>query len=231
VNTRELGGLPLTDGGTFPRGVLVRSSALSGLPPEGWAAVEAHGVRTVLDLRDEREAVEAPVDAPPGITYHRVTVTRDAHAAEASYFAAEPDWDANYRSVIDGDRERIALAVSTVAGAATGGIAVHCRVGRDRTGMLVALMLDVCGVPREVIREDFALSADALSPLYDALLDGETDPAVRLRLTRQRVTPPETIARALAHIDTAHGGPAAYLAGAGVDVDRLRSRLLGSDRV
>jgi protein-tyrosine phosphatase len=55
TNVRDLGGLCSRDGRAIRRGALVRADALDRLSAEGWAALEAHGVRTVIDLRNGDE--------------------------------------------------------------------------------------------------------------------------------------------------------------------------------
>ena len=67
-NARDLGGLPTTDGGTTRWSAVVRSDHLDHLTAAGWAALEAHGIRTIIDLRNDEER---PADSAPraaGIT-------------------------------------------------------------------------------------------------------------------------------------------------------------------
>ena len=73
-NVRDLGGLPTTDGRVTRRGAVIRADTLDGLTAAGWAALVAHGVRTVVDLRndDERGADAAP--RPASITTVRVAL-------------------------------------------------------------------------------------------------------------------------------------------------------------
>jgi protein-tyrosine phosphatase len=54
-NARDLGGLPTVDGRLTRRGQVVRSDSLEGLEARGWEEVEAYGIRTVIDLRNEAE--------------------------------------------------------------------------------------------------------------------------------------------------------------------------------
>ena len=66
-NVRDLGGIPLAGGGETRRGALVRADCIDGLSAEGWSALEAHGVRTVIDLRNEDERALDGSRRPDGI--------------------------------------------------------------------------------------------------------------------------------------------------------------------
>jgi protein-tyrosine phosphatase len=117
------------------------------------------------------------------------------------------------------------------ARAPEGGVLIHCHAGKDRTGIVVALLLSLVGVPDDAIAADYALSYPNLIPVYDALLDerGVTDPAERARLHASRRSDPETILATLAHVRERHGGPESYLLAAGLtsdDLAALRTRLL-----
>ena len=63
---RDLGGIRTADGRTIRRGALVRARSLDALSDDGWRALHALGVRTLIDLRNDDERTAAP--APPGIT-------------------------------------------------------------------------------------------------------------------------------------------------------------------
>src|SRR4051794_41804862 len=67
ANVRDLGGLPAAGGRTVRRGAIVRADALDRLSPEGWAALEAHGVRAVIDLRNDDELGDDAAPRPPGL--------------------------------------------------------------------------------------------------------------------------------------------------------------------
>ncbi len=106
---------------------------------------------------------------------------------------------------------------------------MHCHAGKDRTGIVTALLLSVAAVKREAIIEDYALSDRELRPLYRIWVkEEEPDPALR-RVRQQRFdTPPQAMAGLLAHLHERYGGPERYLLGTGLDpgtLRRLRARL------
>jgi len=72
LNVRDLGGLPTSDGRRVRWGALVRSDGIDRLTATGWAALQRHGVRTVVDLRDEEEIGSDVAPRPPGLVTVRV---------------------------------------------------------------------------------------------------------------------------------------------------------------
>jgi hypothetical protein len=120
--------------------------------------------------------------------------------------------------------ERSARAVAAVARARPGGVAVHCGVGRDRTGLVSLLVLALVGVEPEAIAADYALSSERVSLL---LVDrGEPDhvPEVEAFLADRGTTGAQLVADLVAEVDV----EAALRAGGlgDDDVAALRARLL-----
>ncbi|HEX7299288.1 MAG TPA: tyrosine-protein phosphatase, partial [Solirubrobacteraceae bacterium] len=67
ANVRDLGGLRVSGGGETRWGALVRADAVDRLTADGWSALEAHGVRTVIDLRNDDELGEDVAPRPAGV--------------------------------------------------------------------------------------------------------------------------------------------------------------------
>jgi protein tyrosine/serine phosphatase len=116
-----------------------------------------------------------------------------------------------------------------MAHAPDGGVVVHCVSGKDRTGLVVALLLALVGVPDAVIAEDYALSGVHLQDTHlDVARAGSTDPGTHTRLAVERLAPPAAVLVALASIREQFGSLEDYLSSAGVsaaDMHRLRARL------
>jgi len=142
-NVRDLGGLSCGDS-TLARARLIRASMLSELSADGRAAVLAHGIRTVIDLRTADELAEAPSPFRDGVTYRHAPFTA-ARAMGLDRAAADGRMSDELRrlAVPDGG---LRLAMTAIADAEPG-ILVHCLAGRDRTGFVVALTLAAIGVP------------------------------------------------------------------------------------
>jgi protein-tyrosine phosphatase len=231
VNARDLGGYPTTDGRAIRWGALVRSDSLSSLTPAGRSALLAHGVRTVIDLRMPLEVVRDP--NPFGragdhdIAYHGLSFIDPA--LEPPGLA--PTLAEDYLGMLGRFQPQVGRVVTTVARAGDGGVLVHCAAGKDRTGLIVALLLRALGVAPEVIAEDYALTAENLHAEEQRwLADGPGTRAER-EATLERVRArPEVMLDVLAAVDERYGGVEAYLREAGVepgDLDRLRDRFVG----
>ncbi len=204
LNIRDLGGLPLADGGETRRRAVVRSAALGRLTESGWRAVEEYGVRTIVDLRCPSEL---DTTAPDSIELVHATVWEAYDVRFAMAMAACDTWEAVYRLVVDDRAEQIACAVSRIADARAGCVLVHCHAGKDRTGIVCALMLSLAGVPDGAIADDFAASGEALRPVFADPDDADV--------------PPELILRVLERVRGRHGSVRSYLLDAGATVSQL----------
>jgi Protein tyrosine/serine phosphatase len=103
------------------------------------------------------------------------------------------------------------MAVAAIADAPEGMVVVHCHSGKDRTGLVVGLVLSALGVPAKVIAADYALSADRLATLHAGELAACEDRQHRAVLCELRSARPETMRATLAYLEHEFGGAAAYL--------------------
>ena len=211
LNVRDLGGLPLAGGGTTRFGSIVRSDQPVGLTATGWEAAARHGVRTIVDLRCPSEQAARP---PEGVGVVRAPLWElDDGAFDASMRACAT-WEAFYRFVVETRAPRLARAIGAVADAQPGCVVVHCQVGKDRTGIVSALILALAGVPDEAIGDDYAASGPALRPHFEHEHDAECAPALILGV--------------LDSVRERHGSVEGYVAAGGTSpeqVNRLRRRL------
>jgi len=161
-NLHDLGGRPLQAGGTTVCGRVFRSAAAEHLTDEGWTAARECGVRTVIDLRnaplETRRGphhpsvaaesyegltfVSAPVDAPENPDFLRVC---------GPWLDRPRSWTGNAETA----PANIVRVMRAVAGHGEG-VLVHCSAGRDRTGMICAMLLDLAGATPRAIAEDYA---------------------------------------------------------------------------
>ena len=157
VNTRDLGGLPLRNGGETPYGVFFRGENVDHLSPHAWEELQRLGIRTVVDLRrvDERESDTG--SRPAWIT----TVSVDLDALEQEAFWARY-WHNKlvytalyYLPYLQEIPQRAAMALEAIASAEPGGVLFHCMAGRDRTGMVAMLLLAAANVEPEAIVDDY----------------------------------------------------------------------------
>ena len=119
--------------------------------------------------------------------------------------------------------------LNAIADASDGVVLFHCTAGKDRTGLIAAMLLSLAGVAEDLIVEDYALTRERIAPLIadflaDAVKRGLDVEAFRPLLVCEAAT----MAATLAHLSSLHGSVAAYLAAVGLDpatANRLRARL------
>ena len=170
VNFRDLGGYATTDGRTIRWRSLFRADNLSNLSRPDRAVVRQLGIATVIDLRSrsEVEAGRFPLDEIPVGFHHLPLVARLPTADE--YRSAPGFLARHYQDIARDAGPQIGLALSIVARRHAHPVIVHCAAGKDRTGIMMALVLGLLGVPDETIVEDYALSALAMEELKNRLI-------------------------------------------------------------
>ena len=213
----------------------MRADSLCQLTTDGCAALRAYGIRTIVDLRHQQELDEAPhpfalptsFENSPSYLHLPLeewgnpdysTAMRAAMSTEASYYPVMMEYFAG----------RLASVVHAIAQAPEGGVVVHCHAGKDRTGIVAAVLLAVAGVNGQTIAEDYALSAALLQPRYEESVRQARSDEERARLAVPPKSPPERMLATLDWIERRHGGVHGYLTHAGLspeDVARLRARL------
>ena len=208
----------------------MRSSAptrWTGLSEDGWAALTAYGVRTVIDLRndDERGADAAP--RPASITTVHLPLDVNEDREFWSVWQSGPQFGTPlyYGPHLDRFPERSAAVVAAIARAGRGGVAFHCGGGRDRAGQISMLLLALAGVSADVIADDYALSYERLPARYAARGEEDQGPVLQAYLEKQGKTADALIVELLDRLDVE-----THLRQAGLsdeDVAALRSRLVG----
>jgi protein-tyrosine phosphatase len=213
VNVRDLGGLALVDGGETRFGVVVRADSIRGLTDRGWQALVDYGVRSVIDPRADREVAADPdASAPVPVAHVPITPPTEWHSMRQAYLTQ-----------LAASQPAFARAVGLLA-AAEEPVVVHCAGGRDRTGLVVALILDAAGVGRDEIAADHGLSDESFAPYNDAWFAGAATEEERERRMRVAVPAGRTMIEVLGEVDRRYGGAAAYLESR-ESLDRLVLRL------
>ena len=224
-NLRDVGGYPAQGGRTTRWRRLLRSDAPHVTDAGGRAVLVGYGLRTVLDLRTDVEAELAPV-ALDGIEARRLRISLlggDLHQVPRQLAAI-------YRYLIDERGAAIGAAVSTLAGAGRIPALVHCSAGKDRTGIVIGLILAVLGVPDEVIAVDYALSAHHVNPAAtNAIAQLQASSGLGGAFAPELLTsPPHLFLDVLTWVRDLSGTVDAYLLARGVtpaELDTLREEL------
>ncbi|MFD3682204.1 tyrosine-protein phosphatase [Streptomyces sp. NPDC058613] len=224
-NVREPGGPGAT--GT---GAVVRADALDRLTANGWTSLTAHGVRTVVDLRNEDEWELDHCPRPAGVTTVRIPLDGIGHRDFWDVWWGSPGFGtpASFRPFLERFPDRVASVARAIADAPPGGIVFHCGLGRDRTGLIALVLLRLAGASPEEVADDYALSEPRGRAMY-AARGRPYDPAE----IDAYVAGLGTTVHALAREAAAGLDAAAYLRAAGLGaggVERLRERLRGRSR-
>jgi protein-tyrosine phosphatase len=237
VNVRDLGGHPTEDGRATRFGAVVRADSIRQLSDAGWEALLDYGVSRVVDLRLHSElALDSPRDLSVEVVHVPVMPELDDEEwVEIDAIGdAAPDAPAATRAVylefLERFRPRFGEAVAAVAEAPPGAVVVHCHGGKDRTGLVVALLLRLAGVGREAIADDYSLSGPNLRALTDAWIAEADDETERERRRRIGEAPAVAMVGVLEELERRYGSVREYLLAAGVApsvLDASAARLLG----
>ncbi|PON14412.1 protein-tyrosine-phosphatase [Candidatus Entotheonella serta] len=231
-NVRDCGGYLTREGRTVKWGVFFRADGLHRLTPQGQTALLGQGVQTIIDLRRSEELQTAPnvFANSSDVQYHHVSLMIDETSTAGPQKEPEP-LVVMYRKILDERQEQVYKTLATFADTAGLPGLVHCTAGKDRTGVITALLLSLVGVPHETIIADYALTSTYLG---EGFMEDIKKRALQRGFTweqyRPLVTcPPENMAQTLQHLDEAYGGSAAYLRHIGLSqaqLAHLRDQLL-----
>lgn len=159
-NFRDLGGYPTQDGRSTKWGLLYRSDALSALTDEEWEMLAERGVRTVIDLRGNSEVEEAPVLAPKQVSCYHFSLMKELdHMMDAGDANILGSMKLDYGKTLFGNLECCVNILTVIAERLQeGAIVFMCSAGKDRTGIIAAVLLYLCGVGREDMIADYIVS-------------------------------------------------------------------------
>jgi len=233
LNYRDLGGLSTAGGGQVRRGVLIRCEGPGSFDARDHAELAALGIRSVADLRSQGERMTAPHrwtgEGCRVLELDMNTDLRARRAAQWDHMRTNPTAEAaveamvhNYRLMPSAFLPHLRAMIDALLGGETP-MLVHCTAGKDRTGVVVALLLEYLKVSREAILEDY-LRSDIFR--RNIVSSGHVE--TNLRKSFGFVPPeamamvltgvqPEFLYAALAAIDAEWGGVAGYFEAAGID--------------
>ena len=233
-NIRDLGGYPTRSGQTIPWRRFLRADSLHRLAPTEPARLFDTGLRKVIDLRTPKEMQDArnPFESYEGVDFVNLPLFDDL-SPEALSRTRRPGDDpllAFYMAALETRGEAIRKVMQEMAAQDDGAVLFNCTAGKDRTGIVAALLLGHAGVPNEKIVEDYTLTSAFISDLVKEFLQlsrergGDTESYAKLLKS-----PATTMLDTLARIEADYGSIPGYLQSVGLakaDATRLRERLL-----
>jgi protein-tyrosine phosphatase len=222
-------------------GVLVRSDNLASLTPAGRRAMIDYGIATVIDLRAESELKGSP--GPPFSDFQSAEpdVSRQLpHEGDAPVYLnlplvddevgfvlnEAPTMPDRYKVMIDRRQSALGRIFDAIAGA-EGPLLFHCFAGKDRTGLVAAMLLSLAGAKPEAIGSDYAETDIQLATRYAEWL-AKASPERREAMRDELRCPPEWMLHTLDYLEHKWGGVDSYLEAAGVSpksIDRLSTKL------
>ena len=221
-NFRDVGGYPARNGGTTRWRTLFRSDSPHRLSEADRASLIECGLRSAIDLRQAEELAEAPnvFAASAQVTYRHLPLLNDT----PSMPEVLPTLVEIYRSILDDRSEQVGAALAALATPGALPAVVNCTAGKDRTGLIVALVLGLAGVPEETIVTDYALSGTCLAGVYleEARRRAE---AQGFSYDLLVLCGPGFIRTTLAHLKKRYGGIEAYVRTTGLgdaEINQLR---------
>ena len=242
-NFRDLGGYPGRDGRPLRWRRLFRSDHLGALTEQDRATLAELGVTRSFDFRGVDERANTPYEVP-GLQQHSLAIEpsvvqnlqlmSDAGRALDAGAAVEVMQD-TYRAFVTDYSERFARLLAHLLEDDSPSV-FHCTAGKDRTGVIAAVVLRAVGVSAERVIADYAKSAAAMERLIawyraNRPYDGAPvqDPTGDARRTRLMGAEPAWMDRVLDHLEQRHGGAERYLLAQGATptvVRDLRARLV-----
>ncbi len=235
-NFRDVGGKRTHDGRAVRMGLIYRSAALDGLDEAQYAHIRRLGIRLIVDFRSgvERSPTGRPFSDPGIKVWRRADVTTDGapQHAVAPFLACAPGdkrpMQNVYRIMPTVQASAFAMLFRAIA-ANDLPLLFHCAAGKDRTGVATALLLDLLGVPRDLIQDDYQLSERWIDQTREEFLVNFADRDEMLtqeaRWRSMLLTDPDYLDAMFDEIDRTHGGTRSYM------IDRLELEPAAIDRI
>ena len=228
-NLRDMGGYRTSRGDRIRWGAVYRADGLHRADRSDRDRLRALGLRTVIDLRswDEVAAGHVSVGTIGAERFHPLPVLHSLDETLGSAILTDPEEALveTYRKMLEEGALAIALALRVIADPSAHPVVFHCAAGKDRTGVLAAVLLALLGVDDATIAEDYELSAPAVermvSRLMEAAATGDADgPVIPAWLLS---APGGAIRRTLKDLRRRHGSVEDYCLEAGVTEQTLRN--------
>ncbi len=233
-NIRDLGGYPTADGRATRWRTFVRADSLHRLPVGSQRALVDYGVRTVIDLRRRTELEERPNvfadSAEVEYQHHNMAGDPSEVSSDDLIESGVPAEriSSSYRRILDLRQAAVRNILSSLAARDGTAAMYHCAGGKDRTGIVSALLLGLAGVAHETISEDYGLTARFLihRPWEENPISGPRPDSYTWQDYQSEFCPPEAMTRVLEHIDRRYEGLEGYVRTIGLtdaEVDAIKT--------
>jgi len=226
-NFRDLGGFPTTDGRVTRWGTFFRSDALHELTDDDMAVLRGIGLRTVIDLRTAVEVDRTgrgPLAHEDAQYFHLSVIDADGGESRGIPAPVDEDLANRYLWYLEIGRDALVGALEVLGESGSYPLVFHCAAGKDRTGVLAALILEIIGVERQVIVDDYALTASRMELILERLLRHTPEGKNLYDLPASAfAVEAVTMQGFLEALDARHGGARQWALAAGVPEQRLEA--------
>lgn len=233
LNFRDAGGLRTVGGGTMRKGLIYRSANPDKVNQKDITNLKGLRIKTIVDLRDPSEFSSGKAEIPGieilniPLKFESVTRQRLMPLLKRKYDPDEIDRVLNgiYVEIVDAMRPVFSTIAAMIPEPDNTPMLIHCQAGKDRTGILIALLQMIADVDREEIIRDYLTSNDSILPHFKRRLKLRKiltlgffpSEAVLYAVEQKR----EDILTVIDRVENHYGGIKEYLSGTGYDTSQI----------
>lgn len=227
-NVRDLGGYATKDGRTTNWGTFYRADGLHRLSGESRTDLTGRGIFNVIDLRHAKEVEEKKnvFAEDERVSYHHISLMNPTKLANSQVRSLGD----LYVSLLESSQAELQQIFAILAESSDSAALYHCTAGKDRTGVVSAILLELAGVSQETILEDYSLTAVCLTPLMEELRRDRPEGMPAEMYEHFIGCDPANMVMMLGHLAEKYTNAEHYLRGIGiteVQLQALKARLVG----
>lgn len=235
-NIRDLSGYK-SEAGEITSGLFLRGDSFEKLSEGDRDALMAIGVKTVVDLRNQDEITRTPsvFDEHPEVLYVNIPIlppgTQEKMIQQSGMTFLMSDL---YIVILDNSQSALKEVFTTLA-SSDGRVLFHCSAGKDRTGIISAILLRLAGIDNETVVADYCLTEVFLKEKLDSIKKAakQKDYGIPGNLIDEMMSAKgATMEKLLKHLEDTYGGAETYLVTIGLskaEIETLKFKMIGSD--
>lgn len=233
-NFRDVGKIYISGNTYVNTGVLYRSDSPSKYTESDWNVIMSLGINLIIDLRSDKENDKDSYEVPEGIRYTRNPVyNKDPIKSVMTHILLNRKSLSHmmsnaYISMIKDRAKSFGETIRLISNNIKNGTIIHCTAGKDRTGMVTAMILETLGVNRHDIIKDYSLSNKGFRSNYEAFLENDASKLEQFGVSSEEMkvlfmANPEWLENALNDITNRYGNMENYLLNqAGLKTDTIK---------
>jgi protein-tyrosine phosphatase len=220
-NVRDLGGYPTASGQETAWRKVLRADSLHKLTAADRQELIDLGVSQMIDLRYEEEVAQAPNVFAAGTDVAYTNISLISGNMGISTEQLPQNLAEMYMGMLDDSQQAIRSVMQIIARSKDGIVLYHCTAGKDRTGVISALLLSLAGVSHEVIAQDYALTTERLQAIMPALRAHRPAQLTEEQYDMFLGSEPEGMLQMLEYMESTYHGADGYLRYIGISPDEI----------